>query len=432
MEKLKVLVSAYAFYPNKPLHIEYRTGYTGWKLVEQLVKFCDVWVITTNRNRDPVLESLSEGALPEAKIHFVNLPQSHRLLRKSFTGQYLCYYLWQRRALKEAMALHNEHRFDAAHHLTLGPEWFPSLLGSSLPIPFIWGPLWEDDGIPKSLSRFKPKILNLRKSWEQTVQRWGRRRHARNKAAQDARAILISDPFTLERFPRIDRNKIHFLPSYGIDSAAGKSKTKANQERNTFRIISAGPLTRESGFDEIIRAFRLFVRKHPEGDFVLFGNGPEKKRLEHLISRIDRKGRIRIYPRIESEPMQERMQDCDVFICPFLGRDEGAWVVEAMASGLPVIGLDHGGLAMHIQDKWGIKLRPGSSDEMGKSLVLALEHLYSHQRVRSKMGKASQKNARDNYVWAQLGKKLKMIYGEALLQDEEIRYSRKGEERFFY
>jgi len=335
MEKLKVLVSAYAFYPNKPSRIEYRAGYTGWKLVEQLVQFCDVWVITTNRNRDPVLESLSEGALPEAKIHFVNLPKSHRLLRKSFSGQYLCYYLWQKRALEEARILHNENQFDAAHHLTLGPEWFPSLVGSSLPVPFIWGPLWEDDEIPNSLRRFKPKIFNIKRSWEKTVQGWGRRRHARQKCAQNASAILISDPGTLERFPKTDRKKIHFFPSYGVDSVSSLKNIKANLERKTFRVVSAGYLAKESGFIEIIRAFHRFVRKHPDADFAIYGKGPDKNHLERQILRLDRQARIRLHPRVDKESMQEKLRACDVFVCPVLGRDEGAWVTEAMAAGLP-------------------------------------------------------------------------------------------------
>ncbi|MFC2164394.1 glycosyltransferase family 4 protein [Acidobacteriota bacterium] len=432
MEKLKVLVSAYAFYPNKPSRIEYRAGYTGWKLVEQLVPFCDVWVITTSRNRDPVLESLSDGALPEAKIHFVNLPKLPRILRKSFSGQYLSYYLWQRRALEEARALHSANHFDAVHHLTLGPEWFPSLVGSSLPIPFLWGPLWEDEAIPKSLSRFGPKILNLKKSWEQTFQGWARRRHVRRKCAQNARAILISDPESLERFPRIERKKIHFFPSYGLDSVSDGTKIKSNLKEKTFRVISAGNLTRESGFIEIIQAFHRFVRKHPDADFAIYGKGPDKNHLKRQIHSMDRQARIRIHSRVERDPMQEVLRKSDVFVCPILSRDEGAWVIEAMAAGLPVIGMDFGGQGMHIQDKWGIKVRPGSPDQIVEGLVLALENLYANQSLRLKMARTSLKNAKDNYVWSQIGKKLKKIYGEALLQDEDIRYSRRGEERFFY
>jgi len=432
MEKLKILVSAYAFHPRAPKWIGHRSGYTSWKLVEQLVRFCDVWVMTTNQNRDPVLESLSEGGLPEARIRFVNLPKFHKFLRRSFSGQYLCYFLWQRSALEEARALHSEHQFDAAHHLTPGPEWFPSFLGASLPIPFIWGPLLEDEGIPKSLRRFQSNRLNIKKSWEQTVQRWARRRHARKKCAQNSRAILVSDPDTVEKFPKVDRKKIHFFPSYGIDAVSSLSKMKSSREKNVFRAIGAGNLTRESGFFEIIRAFRRFVQSHPEADFALFGNGPEKNRLERQILRMDRQGRIRIHPPNEMESMRKEMHDSDVFICPVVSQDESVWVIEAMAAGLPVIGVDFGGRGMHIQDKWGVKVTPGSSKDMQKDIVHALEMLYKNPKTRLKMGRAAQKNAKENYVWERLGNKLKRIYGEALLQDEDIRFSRKGEERFFY
>jgi len=432
MDKLKILVSAYAFYPIEPSRVECRAGYTGWKLVEQLVQFCDVWVLTTNGNRDLILESLSEGALPDAHIHFVNLPKSHSFLRKSFSGRYLCYYLWQRRALEEARTLHGEYRFDATHHLTLGPEWFPSLIGGSLSIPFIWGPLWNDQGIPKSLNRFRPKTFNLKKSWEQTVQGWGRRRHARKKCVENAHAILISDPGTVDRFPKIDRKKIHFFPSYGVDSVSGLSKMKRNLERTTFRVLSAGDLVRESGFIELIRAFHRFVQRHPEADVVIFGDGPEKNHLERQIMRMDLQARIRIYPQGDKDSMLERMRDSDIFVCPVLNWDEGVWAIEAMAAGLPVVCVDFCGLEMHIQDKWGIKVKPGPPEQMVSHLVLALENLYSDQSLRFKMAKAALKNAKENYVWSRLGKRLNRIYGEVLLQDEDIRFTKKGEERFFY
>lgn len=432
MDKLKVLVSAYAFYPNRPSRFEYRAGYTGWKLVEQLVRFCDVWVITTSRNRIPVLEALSEGALPEAKIQFVNLPKSPRVLRKSFSGQYLSYYLWQRRALEEAQILHRENRFDAVHHLTLGPEWFPSLVGSSLALPFIWGPLWEDETIPKSLRRFGPNMFNIKKSWEHTVQGWARRRNIRKKCVQNARAILISDLDSLERFPKVERKTIHFFPSYGIDSVADRSKIKTDQAQSSFRVISAGNLARESGYSEIVQAFHRFVRKHPDADFAIYGDGPEKNQLKRQIYRMERQARIRIHRRVDRDAMREKLQASDVFVCPVVSRDEGAGVIEAMAAGLPVVGLDFSGLGMHIQDKWGVKVMPGPADQIIQSLILALENLYANQNLRLKMARASLKNAKENYVWSKLGKKLQRIYGEALLQDEDIRFSRKGEERFFY
>jgi glycosyltransferase involved in cell wall biosynthesis len=236
----------------------------------------------------------------------------------------------------------------------------------------------------------------------------------------------------LERFPKIEKKKIHFFPSYGVDSISDRSKIKSNPKESTFRVVSAGNLARESGFIEIIQAFHRFVRKHPDADFAIYGNGPDKNHLKRQIYRMDRQARIRIHPRVDKDLMQERMRASDVFVCPVLSRDEGAWVIEAMAAGLPVIGVDVSGLGMHIQDKWGIKVMPGSPDQIVQSLVLALENLYANQSLRQKMARAALKNVKENYLWSQLGKKLKKIYGEALLQDEDIRFSRRGEERFFY
>ena len=54
MKKLKVLVSAYACNPTGSIQLHPGEDLTGWKLVQQLSRFHDVYMITHSYNRDGV------------------------------------------------------------------------------------------------------------------------------------------------------------------------------------------------------------------------------------------------------------------------------------------------------------------------------------------------------------------------------------------
>jgi nucleoside-diphosphate-sugar epimerase len=83
MDKLKILVSAYAFNPKAETLTEFDRGILGWNLVDRLSRFYDIWVITHNNNSDDVLDALSAGALPKVNIHFVDLPKCWRFLHET-------------------------------------------------------------------------------------------------------------------------------------------------------------------------------------------------------------------------------------------------------------------------------------------------------------------------------------------------------------
>ena len=96
-------------------------------------------------------------------------------------------------------------------------------------------------------------------------------------------------------------------------------------------------------------------------------------------------------------------------------RDGGGQVViEAMAQGKPVIGMDVGGPGFHIRDEWGIKIEPRSPDYAVQEMALALERLYLDHNLRDQMGKAGRSRAEEYYLWDRLGDRLQNIYLEVL------------------
>jgi len=433
MDKLRILVSAYAFNPKAETSTNFDRGILGWNLVDHLRRFYDIWVITHNINSDEVLDALSAGALPKVNIHFVNLPKCRRFLHKTTFGRWFCYFLWQRKAWKYARSLHNEVTFDAVHHLTSEYDWMPSYIGAYLPVPFIWGPLGGGEKSKRSFVTENSLIDRWKDNWNLFGQRLGREHYARKEGERRARAILVCNQETMMRFSKTDVQKLHYFPLTGISSDNKQSDLKKKpSDKRTFRIISAGSLDKNNGFNLAIGAFALFLESFPESDFVIFGEGPEQSKLERKIEDNNLDSRVRIHPWIDSKALHERMQDSDVFLSTGLRDRSGFFVVKAMSAGLPVVCLDTGGPGMHVQEDWGIRVKPENPNQCIRDLATALGDLSTSKAKHRRMSQAALKNIKEHYTWRELGKTLKRIYGEVLLQEEDIHFSKKGDERFFY
>lgn len=113
MNRLKILVSAYACEPGKGSE----PG-VGWNWVKQLARFHDVWVLTRTNNREPIERALAQE--PMANVHWVyfDLPRWARFWKKGRRGVHLYYYLWQIGAYFVGRRLHNQVKFDLVHHIT--------------------------------------------------------------------------------------------------------------------------------------------------------------------------------------------------------------------------------------------------------------------------------------------------------------------------
>jgi glycosyltransferase involved in cell wall biosynthesis len=348
-------------------------------------------------------------------------------------GRWFCYLLWQKKAWKLARSLHNQVKFDAVHHLTPEYDWIPSFIGAYLPVPFIWGPLGGGEKSPPCLVAKSPLAERWKDKWLLLGQWLGREHYARKKSERKARAILVCNQETRKNFAKIDAQKLHYFPLTGI-SIDNKSLVlkKRPSDKRIFRIISAGSLDKKNGFDLAIESFALFLESYPKSDFVIFGEGPDQKKLERKIEDNNLDSRVRIHPWIDNKALHERMQDSDVFLWAGMQDRSGFFVLKAMAAGLPVVCLDSGGPGMFVQEDCGICVKSENPEQCVRDLAKALVDISSDRTKHRRMSQVALKKIKEFYTWSELGKALKRLYGEVLLQEEDIRFSKKGEERFFY
>lgn len=143
---------------------------------------------------------------------------------------------------------------------------------------------------------------------------------------------------------------------------------------------------------------------------LIIGKGPEEGRLRRLIGELGLGDSVRIQDWLPREEVLKEMRSSDVFLFPSFRDGGGAVVVEAMASGLPVICLDSGGPGSHIQAGWGIKVGPASAEDVAREMGRALRTLYDDEGLREALGEAARKRAAAYYLWNAHGDRLLEIY----------------------
>lgn len=141
-------------------------------------------------------------------------------------------------------------------------------------------------------------------------------------------------------------------------------------------IGSVGRLAQVKDFPTLILAFHYLRKLWPEGHarlrLVIAGDGPMRSECERLIAELDLTDRILLIG--DRSDVWELMHAMDIFVLPSLGEGISNTILEAMASGLPVIATDVGGNGELVDaGVTGMLVPPASPEAMAQALLKYFE-----------------------------------------------------------
>jgi glycosyltransferase involved in cell wall biosynthesis len=114
------------------------------------------------------------------------------------------------------------------------------------------------------------------------------------------------------------------------------------------RLVAAGRLSTEKGFDVLLEAVALAVADGLDVRLDLVGSGPEHDRLARVAAGLD--GRVQLEPAQPREALWQRMDASQVLVVPSRREGLGLVALEAIARGRPVIASRAGGLPEAVLD----------------------------------------------------------------------------------
>ncbi|SEO69153.1 glycosyltransferase family 4 protein [Aquisalimonas asiatica] len=170
--------------------------------------------------------------------------------------------------------------------------------------------------------------------------------------------------------------------SRGVDTRLFQPQRRCDELRRQWGLLPGSPvvlyvgrIAAEKNLDLAVRAFRAIQRSTPTARFVLVGDGPLKARLAADNPDF-------VFTGCQSgEALARHYASADLFLFPSLTDTFGNVVLEAMASGLPVVAFDHGAAAEHISPfSNGVTAPLGNADRfVALAILLAREPSLRHR-----------------------------------------------------
>ena len=115
-----------------------------------------------------------------------------------------------------------------------------------------------------------------------------------------------------------------------------------------WTIVQACRLVRKKGLSTALRAFAKFARAYPRARFVIAGEGPLRQELEQLVAQLNLRSAVIFAGFLNQSELRDLFERAHVFMHPSElppdSNQEGIpnSMLEAMASGLPVVATRHG------------------------------------------------------------------------------------------
>ena len=118
-------------------------------------------------------------------------------------------------------------------------------------------------------------------------------------------------------------------------------------------IVYAGRLGIEKNLDAVLRAVAISKQSYPSIRLVIAGHGADEGRLRNLAECLDLTSNVRFLGTLDKPVLSELFQGSDIFVTMSASETQCLALIQAMASGLPVIGANARALPEFINQSFG-------------------------------------------------------------------------------
>ena len=278
--------------------------------------------------------------------------------------------------------------------------------------------LWSNLlGVPAARMVRVPVIVSSRRdlsqfAWYKTSRRvWLRRiQNLSNIVLANANSIreglIAEDGFAPEKI-RVIRN--------GVETETIQT-TARDRERlfpgigNSKLVVLVGNMHSDvKGHPWLIEAAQTVVREFPSTRFVLVGDGQDRKKCENQVANLGLRQNFLFLGRRKDVP--EILACCDVAVLPSRAEGLPNAVLEYLASGLPTVATEIGGITEIIQDgNTGVLVPPENSD----ALARAVARLLRDPELSRKLGRSGREYVQRNFSFERLVREVDALYTELL------------------
>lgn len=207
--------------------------------------------------------------------------------------------------------------------------------------------------------------------------------------------------------------------SNGVDIHLFKPAKKSNKKRTDALFVGRLELVKQ--LDVVIKSIPEVVKRFPNFSLTIVGDGSQRPYLEELTEKLGVRKNIKFVGAVSEEETQKWYKQARVFVTASELETQGLAVLEAAASGLPIVATNTGAIPEAVHDGENGYLF-GLGDY--HSLAMKLIKIVNDESLAKKMGEQSIKIAKTHDI-EEVVFKMEAVYERAIVIND-IRLNGKG------
>lgn len=373
----------------------------------------EAWLIVHERTRNELVGLLPGEAdrmhfLPDTAINKAAWRISRYIPNRisNFSVGYLSRITTQLTARSLARRLIAEHRIDVVHQpIPVSPRE-PSLL-YDMGAPVVMGPMNGNMTYPPGFA--EGAVDSIVNATRKTSDLMNRLSPGKIRAA----ALLVANERTRKALPAAATGEVVTLIENGVDLEIWSPPESRPPHDGPARFIFLGRLVDWKAVDLLLEALAR-VSTEPAPTLEILGDGPMRGSLEAQAARLGLSDRVTFAGWQTQAECARRLREADALVLPSLYECGGAVVLEAMASGLPVLATAWGGPLDYLDETSGILVPPDSREALVAGLADGLSRLASDPQLRARLGRAGRRRVEREFDWENKIDVMLAIYRRAI------------------
>ena len=230
------------------------------------------------------------------------------------------------------------------------------------------------------------KLLRAR-LWVQVhgTEAWQELSWLHRRSVEMAELITSVSRYTRQRLLEwigIDPARVKILPNTvdplfrpGLKPGYLLDRHDAREKKVLITVSRLAGSDRYKGHDRVIRTLPRVLMDYPETIYLVVGDGDDRPRLEALAVEFGVREKVRFAGLVSSEELPDYFRLADVFVMPSTGEGFGIVFLEALASGIAVIGGNQDGSVDALADGvLGSAVDPENDEEITSAIRAALRN----------------------------------------------------------
>ncbi|MFC1791129.1 glycosyltransferase family 4 protein [Gemmatimonadota bacterium] len=214
----------------------------------------------------------------------------------------------------------------------------------------------------------------------------------------------------LARHYRVSGERVHVVGN-GVDVDLFSPAPGPRREKNGLRLLWVGKFDGRKGERDLLDMMKGLQGEEAQVVLTMVGDGPGRSGFETAVADSGLGERVRVRPHVDFHRMPFEYREADVFVFPSRSEGMPKVILEAMASGLPIVASDIPGCRELVEvGKNGYLAPPGQHD----FLVEAIRTLARAQGLIKEMGNESRRMVEEGFTWDITVERIDRCYRAAL------------------